>query len=80
MDHWQHGGTTDYENLLTVCHNCHNDKIHQQGFIAQWHPGKPTNPDQAANPGRYELQPPDTATTATNTHSDSRIGPRAPPH
>ncbi|WP_419864684.1 DUF222 domain-containing protein [Candidatus Poriferisodalis sp.] len=80
IDHWQHGGPTDYENLLTVCPDCHNHKIHQQGFIAQWHPGKPTKPGQPANPGHYELQPPDTAITATNTHSDSRIGPRAPPY
>ena len=32
IDHWQHGGLTDYDNLVTVCPDCHNDKIHQQGF------------------------------------------------
>lgn len=80
IDHWQHDGPTDYENLLTVCHNCHNDKIHQQGFTAHWHPGQPTRPGQRPQPGHYELQPPDTPTTATETLSDRRVGPRAPPH
>ena len=27
IDHWQHDGCTDYQNLVTVCPNCHNDKI-----------------------------------------------------
>ncbi|MDE0133389.1 MAG: DUF222 domain-containing protein [Acidimicrobiaceae bacterium] len=58
IDHWQHGGHTDYGNLLTVCHHCHNHKIHLQGFTAHWHPGRPTVPGQPATPGRYELEPP----------------------
>lgn len=48
IDEWQHGGHTDYADLLTVCHHCHNHKIHQQGFTAEW---------DADRPG-YELQPP----------------------
>ncbi len=48
IDHWQHGGHTDYQNLVTVCVDCHNDKIHQQGFTVEW--------DTAAS--RYRLQPP----------------------
>ncbi|WP_419931486.1 DUF222 domain-containing protein [Candidatus Poriferisodalis sp.] len=48
IDEWQHGGPTDYANLLTVCHHCHNDKIHQQGFTAEWDSDRPG----------YELQPP----------------------
>lgn len=63
IDHWQHGGRTDYDNLVCVCPHCHNDKIHQQGFAPQWHPGQPTVPGRAANPGHYELQPPSTAST-----------------
>ena len=48
IDHWKHGGPTDYANLVTVCVDCHNVKIHQQGFTAQWD----------TNNSRYELQPP----------------------
>ncbi|MDE0320831.1 MAG: DUF222 domain-containing protein [Acidimicrobiaceae bacterium] len=72
IDYWQHGGHTDYANLLTVCHNCHNAKIHQQGHIPQWHPGTTTVPGQAPNPGRYALEPP------TND-INGNPGPRAPP-
>lgn len=80
IDQWQHGGPTDYENLLTVCPNCHNDKIHQHGFTAQWRPGHATSPGESPNPGHYELQPPSTSINNTNgEHTDSRTGPRAPP-
>ncbi len=48
IDHWQHGGPTDYHNLVTVCADCHNDKIHQQHFTVEW--------DTAHS--RYRLQPP----------------------
>ncbi len=48
INEWQYGGPTDYANLLTVCHDCHTHKIHQQGFVAEWDPDKPG----------YELQPP----------------------
>ncbi len=48
IDHWQHGGPTDYANLVTVCVDCHNVKIHQQDFTAQWD----------TNNSRYRLQPP----------------------
>ncbi|MXY02979.1 MAG: DUF222 domain-containing protein, partial [Acidimicrobiales bacterium] len=83
IDEWQHGGHTAYANLLTVCHNCHNAKIHQQGHIPQWHPGTTTVPGQAPNPGHYTLQPPTTPPDGTTTGSKSPPeppGPRAPPH
>jgi len=76
IDEWQHGGHTDYANLLAVCHNCHNAKIHLQGHIPQWHPGTTTVPGQAPNPGHYTLQPPTTPINDTN----SETGPRSPPH
>ncbi|WP_419554676.1 DUF222 domain-containing protein [Candidatus Poriferisodalis sp.] len=63
IDHWQHGGHTDYTNLVTVCPDCHNDKIHQQGFTAEWDtPGS-----------RYRLQPPTQPPNSSNDPS------RAPP-
>ena len=67
IDHWQHDGRTDYDNLVTVCPDCHNDKIHQQGFTVEW------NSDPQA-PG-FGLQPPATPPKATN----GQVGPRAPP-
>ncbi|MCY4518538.1 MAG: DUF222 domain-containing protein [Acidimicrobiaceae bacterium] len=65
IDHWQHGGHTDYQNLVTVCPDCHNDKIHQQGFTVQWDPTK----------SHYGLQPPGRPSNRT----DGQAGPRAPP-
>lgn len=72
IDEWQHGGHTDYGNLLTVCPNCHNHKIHQQGHIPRWRPGAATVPGQAPNPGRFELEPPDTPPASTNGQAASR--------
>ena len=65
IDHWQHGGHTDYQNLVTVCPNCHNDKIHQQGFTVEW--------DTAAS--RYGLQPPGTPPKSTDGPPASRAPP-----
>ena len=65
IDHWQHGGPTDYTNLVTVCPNCHNDKIHQQGFTVQW--------DTAAS--HYGLQPPSTPPNNTDGPPTSRAPP-----
>ena len=69
IDHWQHGGHTDYQNLVTVCPNCHNDKIHQQDFTVEW--------DTADS--RYGLQPP--AQPPNSGHGPSPTGEssRAPP-
>ncbi len=50
IEFWQHEGRTDYWNLVTVCADCHNDKIHQQGFTVEWNP----------NDVRFGLQPPTT--------------------
>ncbi|WP_419841892.1 HNH endonuclease [Candidatus Poriferisodalis sp.] len=46
---WQHGGNTDLDNLVSVCHRCHQHNIHQHGFTVERNP----------NTGRYQLQPPD---------------------
>ena len=47
IDHWQHDGPTDYDNLVLVCHDCH-EKIHKQGFTVEW--------DSSAS--RFGLLPP----------------------
>ena len=69
IDHWQHGGPTDYQNLVTVCADCHNDKIHQQGFTAQW---------DTAN-SHYRLQPPHGPADQTTNSTTTQTGPRPPP-
>ena len=67
IDQWRHDGPTDYANLVLVCHDCHHDKIHQQGFTVEPHPTRP---------GRYGLEPP--AEPLDGTHDQTE--PRAPPH
>ena len=69
IDHWQHGGHTDYQNLVTVCPNCHNDKIHQQGFTVEW--------DTAAS--HYGLQPPAQPPNSSHGPSPTDEPSRAPP-
>ncbi len=71
IDHWQHGGPTDYANLVTVCVDCHNVKIHQQGFTAQWD----------TNNSRYGLQPPTQPTDQPPTQPTDQppTEPTAPP-
>ena len=82
IEFWQPKGRTDYWNLVTVCVDCHNGKIHQQGFTVEWNP----------NDVRFGLQPPTTPPKATNSHAEPRApdppskaanghsGHRAPPH
>ncbi len=60
IDHWRHDGPTDYANLVTVCVDCHNDKIHRQGFTARW------NPDIPGFRLRPPDQPPDPPTSRTS--------------
>ena len=82
---WQHEGRTDYWNLVTVCADCHNDKIHQQGFTVEWNPNdvrfglqppKPPNGQPPGAPtGRQTGQP--AGRPSDGTHG--RNGPRAPP-
>ncbi|MCY4421738.1 MAG: DUF222 domain-containing protein [Acidimicrobiaceae bacterium] len=69
IDHWQHGGHTDYQNLVTVCPDCHNDKIHQQGFTVEW--------DSAVS--RYGLQPPAQPPNSSHGPSPTDDPSRAPP-
>ncbi|WP_419841909.1 DUF222 domain-containing protein [Candidatus Poriferisodalis sp.] len=45
---WQHGGNTDLDNLVSVCHHCHHNSIHQQGFTVEHN----------AVTGRYQLHAP----------------------
>ncbi|WP_419841231.1 DUF222 domain-containing protein [Candidatus Poriferisodalis sp.] len=45
---WQHGGNTDLDNLVSVCHHCHHHNIHQDGYTVERDP----------NTGRYRLRPP----------------------
>ena len=83
IDHWQHGGHTDYHNLVTVCPHCHNDKIHQQGFTIQPHPHGPSYrlqepdqpPTQPARPptGQTLDRPPEEPATR---NADQSSGPR----
>ena len=35
---WQHDGLTDFENLVSVCNDCH-DKIHNHGHTVEHKPG-----------------------------------------
>lgn len=60
---WQHGGPTDYANLVTVCNNCHNVKIHEQGFTVE-----------GAGRGRFGLRAPDKRSNGSNSAAC-----RAPP-
>ena len=85
---WQHDGRTDYWNLVTVCPDCHNDKIHQQGFTVEWNPDPdtpgfglrpptktPNGQTSVAPTGRRTGQP--AGRPGDGTHG--RKGPRAPP-
>ncbi|WP_419842978.1 HNH endonuclease signature motif containing protein [Candidatus Poriferisodalis sp.] len=58
---WQHGGATDLDNLVSVCHHCHHHKIHRDGFTVER--------DLAT--GRYKLQPP-ASKTSSAPPADSR--------
>ena len=85
IEFWRHDGHTDYWNLVTVCPDCHNDKIHQQGFTVEWNPNhvrfglqppKPPNGQPPGAPtGRQTGQP--AGRPSDGTHG--RRGPRAPP-
>ncbi len=60
---WQHGGRTDYDNLVLVCNDCHH-KIHDHGHTVE--------PKPCA--GRYELRAP-----ASPPATGHNTAPRAPP-
>ncbi len=89
IDHWQHGGPTDYANLASVCHHCHHDKIHEQGFTVGPHPTRPGRltlhaPAPAADStdgadGTDNEASPRAVSTGTADRPGDRAGPRAPP-
>ena len=47
IQEWQHGGPTQPDNLVLVCHSCH-DKAHHRNHTVEQHP----------ETGRYYLRPP----------------------
>ena len=59
----QHGGRTDYDNLVLVCNDCHH-KIHDHGHTVE----------QVPCTSRYELRSP-----ATPPTTGGSTAPRAPP-
>ncbi|WP_419842327.1 HNH endonuclease [Candidatus Poriferisodalis sp.] len=77
---WRHGGKTDLDNLVSVCHHCHHHSIHQDGFTVER--------DSAT--GHYRLQPPTkppasrqpTATAPATEHTSSAepSADRSPAH
>ena len=93
IEFWQHGGPTDYWNLVTVCVDCHNGKIHQQGFTVQWNPDTagfglrppttPRAPDNGKSAPRAPRPAPDQQmgqpVSRSSDEAHSRRGPRAPP-
>lgn len=85
IDHWQYDGRTDYDNLVTVCVDCHNDKIHQQGFTVAWDPNIPgfclQPPNQLHDPptGRPAREPTHQSADQSAGGFDNHSGPRAPP-
>ena len=89
IDHWQHDGCTDYQNLVTVCPDCHNDKIHRQGFTVEWDPHHsryglqpPAKPPPSTNSQTEPQAPTDPRSTPDRRSANSanrQAGPRAPP-
>ncbi|MCY3850484.1 MAG: DUF222 domain-containing protein [Acidimicrobiaceae bacterium] len=67
---WRDGGTTDLDNLVLVCDDCHH-KIHDHGW--QVH----RNPDT----GKYHLKPPATRPSPTPTPANQpNLNPKSPPN
>ena len=50
LDEWDHGGSTDMDNLVLACHFDHHHTIHRRGFTLTQDP---------AVPGRFKLCRPD---------------------
>ena len=63
IDQWQHGGRTDFDNLVLVCNYCHH-KIHNCGHTVEPVPGG----------GRFQLRSP-----VTPPATGGNAAPRAPP-
>ncbi|WP_419841617.1 HNH endonuclease [Candidatus Poriferisodalis sp.] len=87
---WQHGGHTDLDNLVSVCHRCHHHNIHHNGFTVQHNPDTgryqllpPTKPQPAASPPAERPdargpQQPDTPSPANTPPANSSSAKPAP--
>lgn len=60
--HWEHGGTTDLDNLFLLCSHCHH-RVHERGATIV------RGPD-----GRYALQPPERAPPPHNGTTPGAAG------
>ena len=86
IEFWQHEGRTDYWNLVTVCADCHNDKIHQEGFTVEWNPNTPgfglqppTKPSSGQPPAAPTGRRTGQLAGRPSDETHGRNGPRAPP-
>ena len=84
---WQHDGPTDYDNLISVCNNCHN-KIHKLGWTVHRDPAarrfglrSPTQP--AVETARHDLDsgvsPSSADLPASPAETQDDADSRAPP-
>ena len=72
IQHWQHGGQTNLDNLVLVCTSCHHN-IHDNNWQVTQN-----------NDGRYDLRPPPTPHSANKTplgeHRKHQLRPPPKPH
>ena len=66
IDHWEHGGLTDYPNLVTVCNDCHHN-IHEHHHQVEHNP----------RTGKHRIIPPPDPfpDTGTNTWQPQHHNP-----
>ena len=80
---WRDGGSTDFDNLLLVCDDCHH-KIHEDGWTVHQHPKthryhlKPPNQSLRPTGTREAVQPTTENQTETFTEDSGRSNNRAP--
>ena len=78
--HWEHGGTTDLDNLCLLCSYCHHHQVHTNGAtIVRGPDGKFTlqPPDPRPPPPQRRPPPPDRR-TARNRRKPGGAGPSPP--
>ena len=63
IKYWEHGGTTDLDNLCLLCNHCHHRLVHTNGARIV----------RGCN-GKRSLQPPDAAQPPPRTRSDATSG------